>query len=235
LAQTDREPQVRRMAADTAEQLAVRAQAGGAEAMTAFSELVERYNGRLYNFLLRRLSPADAEDVAQEAFIRAWQRIGLYDPRYRFSTWLFTIATRLAISHGRSSQRLRSLESSDRPGLGMEPGAAASGEESRSRMWAIVGEHLTSDQLTAVWLRYVEELTITEIARVMGRTPVGVRVMLFRARNLLADRLALSDDGDLEMKPRVRDAEERSSASEAMREGADGTTTRATRCTGGAV
>lgn len=201
MAQIEFEPDTHRIADYTAEQLAVRAQGEGAEALAAFSELVERYNGRLYSFLLRRLAPADAEDLTQEAFIRAWQRIGTYDPRYRFSTWLFTIGTRLAISHGRSSRRMRPVALSDHPAQRLEPGAAASRAEERSRIWALVAEHLTSDQQTAVWLRYMEDMAIAEIARVMGRTQVGVRVMLFRARNTLAEVLERTEDGLGEVKP----------------------------------
>ena len=65
-------------------------------------QLVERFEGRLLNFLRRKTgSTHDAEDLAQEAFVRAWQRFEQYDPRWQFSTWLFTIAHRLAITHRR--------------------------------------------------------------------------------------------------------------------------------------
>lgn len=197
---------------ETAEELAVRAQGGGTAGMAAFSELVERYNGRLYSFLLRRLPAADAEDVTQEAFIRAWQRIGTYNPQYRFSTWLFTIATRMAISHGRSSRRTQTVElklhSEPLAGGGGFRGEIAAGEaeemmlrlEERTKIWTMVGELLSVDQQTAVWLRYVEDMAIADIARVMGKTQVGVRVMLFRARGLLAERLERTDDGVVELK-----------------------------------
>src|SRR5690606_34180292 len=68
----------------SAEELAVRAKSGPEpSAMAAYSQLVDRYHARLYSFLLRRLPAADAEDLTQEAFIRAWQRIETYNPRYR--------------------------------------------------------------------------------------------------------------------------------------------------------
>ena len=79
----------------SSEELACRAQAGS---LPSFAKLVERYQGRLYNFLLRRVGHADdAEDLAQDTFVRAWERIDRYRTTWRFSTWLFTIGSRLAI------------------------------------------------------------------------------------------------------------------------------------------
>lgn len=188
----------------SAEELAVRAQQGGTDGVKAFSELVERFNGRLYNYLARRFAYADAEDLTQETFIRAWQRIETYNPRYRFSTWLFTIGTRLAVSHGRSARRSQPLELVGDPGRSEEPGAAAVRQEERRRIWSMVGELLNEEQQTAMWLRYVEGMAIVEIARVMGRTQVSVRVMLFRARGILAEKLEQTEDGVREVGPPAR-------------------------------
>jgi len=171
------------------EELAVRAQAGS---MPAFAELVDRFEGRLFNFLFRRVgSGADAEDLTQEAFLRAWQRIGTYRPQWRFSTWLFTIASRLAVSRSRRRSAARSDRT--REDLAAAPVNVQAGierTETRSRIWALVGESLGPEQQSAVWLRYVEDMAVKDIATVLGRTQVSVRVMLFRARAVLADRLA---------------------------------------------
>lgn len=169
---------------ETPEELALRAQRGSSQ---AYAALVERFQERLYNFLLRRArTSADAEDLTQEAFIRAWQRISTYRSQWRFSTWLFTIAARLAVSESRRpsrhAERLGEIEGQERAVAGS--GMIAS--EERTRIWAVVGDVLSIDQQTAVWLRYVEGMAITDISRVMGRSQVAVRVMLFRARGLLA-------------------------------------------------
>jgi RNA polymerase sigma-70 factor, ECF subfamily len=192
----------------SAEELAVRAKRGGAPGLAAYSELVHRFNPRVYSFLLRRLPAADAEDLAQEAFIRAWQRIDSYNPRYRFSTWLFTIAQRLAISHGRANPRGRTQELGSgavHVGPQREPGESALRREQQIRIWSMVEEILPPEQQTALWLRYVEEMAIAEIATVLGKSQVGVRVMLFRARAVLAQRLERTDDGvgkvEAEIKP----------------------------------
>lgn len=170
----------------TAEELAVRAQ-GGSEA--AFAELVDRFEARLYNFLLRR--SAEAEDLTQEAFVRAWQRIGTYKPRWRFSTWLFTIGSRLAASHARKRPMPGPI--TREPSLRIAGDGAMERAESGGRVWALVAEVLSAEQQSAVWLRYVEGMAVKDIATVLGRTQVSVRVMLFRARGVLAERL--TEDG----------------------------------------
>ena len=163
----------------TPEQLALRAQRGSLE---AYGRLVELFEERLFNFLLRRVpSRADAEDLTQEAFLRAWRRIRSYRSRWRFSTWLYTIATRLAISHARSAVRHSSLGDED-----SSPAAPRVRERVEGgAIWKLVDEVLTAEQRTAVWLRYVEDLGIAEIGVVMGKSQVAVRVMLFRARSAL--------------------------------------------------
>jgi RNA polymerase sigma-70 factor (ECF subfamily) len=176
------------------EELAVRAQSGS---LAAFSELVDRFEVRLYNFLLRRVGSAtDAEDLTQETFLRAWLRIGSYRPRWRFSTWLFTIGARLAVSHARRSPRRTEPMRPDAPARPAGLADRLSQSEQRSRIWSLVGELLTPEQQTAVWLRYVEDMAVKDIATVMGRTQVSVRVMLFRTRAVLAEHLDAPSDPD---------------------------------------
>src|SRR5262249_49655709 len=101
----------------TPEDLADRAAAGSVE---SFGELVTRYELRLFNFLLRKRAwRTDAEALTQDALVRAWERIGSYDRRWRFSTWLFTIASRMAVSHYRR-QRVVSSGELDRAGAARE-------------------------------------------------------------------------------------------------------------------
>ena len=85
------------------EDLAVRAQEEKLLGRTtSFEELVVRLERPLYGFLVVRVgNSAEAEELVQEAFLRAWNKIDRFDPHYRFSTWLFTIAKRLAVSRAR--------------------------------------------------------------------------------------------------------------------------------------
>ncbi len=169
----------------TPEALAIAAQHGS---VTSYATLVDLFQIRLFNFLLRRTgSRHDAEELTQEAFVRAWERIDTYDPRWRFSTWLFTIGARLAISEQRKRSRARCTgimehHASTPP---EDPVDSVSQRRLGAKLWALAGEHLTDDQQTALWLRYAEGMEIIEIAAVLGKSRVGVRVCLFRARQSL--------------------------------------------------
>jgi RNA polymerase sigma-70 factor (ECF subfamily) len=166
-------------------ELAVRAKGGSAAAMT---ELVERFEGRLFNFLLRRAgTTTEAEELTQETFVRAWMNIGRYDPRWQFSTWLFTIAGRLAIGERRKRRPVTlgvvGVPDVEAPDDGGERRAA---REQGASLWALADRVLSGPQRAALWLRYAEDLAPTEIGRVLGKRVVTVRVMLMRARRALA-------------------------------------------------
>jgi RNA polymerase sigma-70 factor (ECF subfamily) len=162
--------------------------------LPCFAELVRLYEGRLFNFLLRRTrSAADAEDLVQETFVRAWQRIGQYNPRWQFSTWLFTIARRLAIAQIVAHERRRQGEAAPaclaHAASGVrDPAGPLTDREQCRHIWALADRILPETQRTALWLRYAEGLGTKEIARVLGKSRVMVRVTLFRAREALAAR-----------------------------------------------
>jgi RNA polymerase sigma-70 factor (ECF subfamily) len=166
--------------------LVSRAQRGS---LPCFAELVKRFEGRLFNFLRRRTgSTHDAEDVVQDTFVRAWQRIDQYDARWQFSTWLFTIAHRLAITQGRRRQREVTWAGADElPTVGRDdPARAVDDREHCGLLWDTADRILSDSQHMVLWLRYAEELSNKEIARVLGRSQISVRVTLFRAREALA-------------------------------------------------
>lgn len=174
------------------QELACRAQAGS---LVCFSRLVELYQGRLYNFLLRKTgSAADAEDLAQETFLRAWTNLDRYRPRWQFSTWLYTIAGRLAINHHRKSSRSKTLQKhesriADAISPALDPTESFSRREESDQIWQTADQVLTPEQHTMLWLRYAEDLSPSEIAKIMRKTKVSVRVTLFRARERLAECL----------------------------------------------
>jgi RNA polymerase sigma-70 factor (ECF subfamily) len=166
------------------EQLAFKAQRGCA---SSFEELVRRYQTRLINFLRRRTAnAADAEDLTQDTFVRAYENLHRFNDSGRFSTWLFTIARRLCINHGQkkrpiaNSEALHSLES-----LTSSPEQTVSDRENRRQLWDLVAEILNERQMTAIWLYYVEGMPVAQIAPVVERSRVAVKMMLFRARKKL--------------------------------------------------
>ena len=175
-------------------ELVGRAQRGS---LPCFSELVKRFEGRLLNFLLRKTgSIHDAEDLAQEAFVRAWQRFGQYDPRWQFSTWLFTIAHRLAITHHHRRTVAPSSGALDLAAVdGDDPARLLADREHGGQLWETADRILTETQRTVLWLRYAEDLSNADIAAITGRSRVTVRVTLFRAREALAAHERAGCDG----------------------------------------
>ena len=174
--------------------LVSRAQRGS---LPCFAELVKRFEGRLLNFLRRRTgSVHDAEDLAQDAFVRAWQRIEQYDPRWQFSTWLFTIAHRLAITHRARREVSASCDVLEPATLDRhDPVRVLADREHGGQLWETADRILSETQRTALWLRYAEDLSNTDIAAITGRSRVSVRVTLFRAREALAAHERAGCDG----------------------------------------
>ncbi|MBN2430666.1 MAG: sigma-70 family RNA polymerase sigma factor [Acidobacteria bacterium] len=168
----------------TDEALALAAQAGN---RAAFTQLVERYSSRLYCFLRQKVrNNQDAEDLVQETFMRAFQKIRLYDSRWRFSTWLYTVAARLAVSHYRK-HRERPVPAPvvETP---PDPQDVLHRQEEAAQVWTLARD-LNPDYFQLLWLRYQEEMPIKDIAHVVQRTRLQVRVQLHRARGALARKL----------------------------------------------
>jgi RNA polymerase sigma-70 factor (ECF subfamily) len=144
----------------------------------------------LLRFLARRTRcEEDAEDLLQETFVRAFQRIDRYDTRWRFSTWLFTIAHRLSVSHHRRRREVAvEVREQDVSRLRSPPPAPhveLAERESRGQFWDAAATVLSQDQLAVAWLYYVEGLSTRELEQVLGRSWVWVKTALFRARRKL--------------------------------------------------
>ena len=179
--------------------------------MESFSLLVAKYQDRIYNMLLRMCGrAADAEELAQEAFLRAMERIGQFHGRSKFYTWLFRIAANLAISHRRRGGRIKfhSLsgpEDGDSSGADaltsplasrrqIGPAEAAEAVETNECVMDALGQ-LDDEFRLVIVLRDIEEMDYAQVADVMN-VPVGtVKSRLHRARAMLRDRLkGLLDD-----------------------------------------
>lgn len=175
-----------------AEALALEAQGGSVQ---AFEELVTRFEAPLYRYLwMRTRDAAAAEDLTQEAFLRAWQKLAHYDSRWRFSTWLYTLAERLCISSRRSRAKAPPLSAVDSE-LGVVPAGVDPAHEAAERdegraLWETATRILRPEERSALWLRYAEDLSMEEIGAILGRPAVTVRVLLFRARGRLCDALS---------------------------------------------
>lgn len=152
-----------------------RAQAGSAD---AFERLVAHYQPRLSRYLgMRGLPQHEAEDAVQRALIAAWQNLASYRSRWRFSTWLYTIAQR-------SIERPREVP--DSPTVDARAGDHDDFERQlRDNVWSAARQHLACEAFTALWLHHGEGFSGAETARIMNRSQVWVRVNLHRSRQTL--------------------------------------------------
>ncbi len=165
------------------EELACRAQQGST---ASFEELMRRFQTPVLQFLQHRGAAAAAEDLLQETFIRAYVNLFRYRSRWRFATWLFTIARRVSLNYHRrprpeSGAAVESVECGV-PG----PAELATAADSRRYLWDRAAQVLSEDELTAMWLHYVESMSTRDIATVLERSSMAIKTMIFRARRKLA-------------------------------------------------
>lgn len=169
------------MAEGAERDLALRAAAGDAE---AFAGLVAAFAPRLHRWLVATgTRHHDAEDVVQEAFLRAHAAIHRYDPRFAVSTWLFTIAHRLRLDQAAQRRAAQPLpEGRAAPEADPDPLPAGG-------IWAAARAELDDEAFRILWLRYAEDLPPAAIAGILGIGPIAARVRLHRARHRLAAAL----------------------------------------------
>lgn len=173
------------------EELACRAQRGCAD---SFDCLLRRFQAPVLQFLRHRSATADAEDLTQETFLRAYENLHRYRPRWSFSAWLFTIARHASINHHRRARPAIKRSGMDAvPSPEVEPLEAMVAAEGRRRLWDLAANVLSEEQNTALWLYYVEDMPGRGIALVLGRSVASVKVMLFRARKRLMPLLGELD------------------------------------------
>lgn len=185
--------------------LAAQAAAGR---QSAFRELLSRYEKPVFAMVYRMVRDrALAEDLAQETFVRSFNAIGSYNPRYKFSSWIFKIANNLTIDHLRR-KRLDTVsihgaphavteDEQARTSLDLEspderPDAYAENRELGSQIEAAIGQ-LRPEYKSVTILRHVEGYSYREIAEIM-ELPLGtVKTYIHRARLELQKALAHLD------------------------------------------
>ncbi len=159
-----------------------RAQGGS---VAAFEQIVLHYQDRLLRFLmLRGLQQVDAEDAAQSAFVSAWQNLSGYRSKWQFSTWLYTIARRCAIQRKPLQTNNDEIDNSSTT---LDP---CLDQQLRDNVWSVARSRLEPAAFQALWLHYGEGFSGAEVARIMDRTTVWVRVTLHRARGQLRNIFA---------------------------------------------
>lgn len=152
----------------------------------AFAWLVDTYRDMIYTVCLRMLgSEADAEEAAQDVFVKAYRSLQSFQGKSKFSTWLYRIAYNQCISVIRKKVRMIDLvgevpegEVSERELNGLDVLSV----EERSRYLQLALDALGETDSVVVTLFYYEELSLEEIAEVTGLSNSNIRIKLFRSR-----------------------------------------------------
>lgn len=161
---------------------------------SALSELLERYRRPIFEFTYRMLNDAaEAEEAAQDTFIRAWRNARAYRPRARFSTWLFQIARNAALDRCKTRARRPIFQRLELffekvPTLGKNPALEFQSLELSDRIARAVSE-LPEDQRAALVLAEYQGQSLAEIAAVLRCSERAVEGRLRRARMALRKRL----------------------------------------------
>ena len=167
----------------------------------ALNDLMERHATPVFHFLCRMTgNEADADDLAQETFVRVFKSCGSFRAEQKFSTWLFTIAANLARNHFRWRARHPSISleteisgsentlGSTLPGHAPAPDETTLAAERAAAVRAAVKD-LPEDLRAATVLCEWEERSVAEAATILETTPKAVESRLYRARGILRARL----------------------------------------------
>jgi RNA polymerase sigma-70 factor (ECF subfamily) len=155
----------------------------------AFTTLLDRYYGVVFNVALRLLSDReDARDVTQVAFLKAYQNLARYDPRYEFRSWVYRIAVNESLNLLKQRNRLEPLDE-DRESERRSPEQAAAGAQLRRQVQgALMG--LKADYRVVIVLKHFLGCSYQEIGEILQVPEKTVKSRLFSARRQLKERLA---------------------------------------------
>lgn len=171
----------------------------------AFSELVLKYQDRIYNTCLRICGhPQDAQDLTQDAFIKAFEKLQSFRHESAFTTWLFRIAMNLAISHLRSAKRrpLQSLNETSqalhtqadelirRTGKSKTQSPDETALKTELQQSVVTALHsLDEEHRAVVVLRDIEGFSYEEISHILDIPTGTVKSRLYRGRIMLRDKI----------------------------------------------
>lgn len=158
--------------------------------LDAYTELVHRHGGLAYRVALRMLGDHhNAQDVAQDSLVAAWQQLPRFKADATFTTWLYRIVTRRALNRINRDPSTDSLDLlGDLPGNDRDPAATVQRDLTVDAVTHAVTA-LPPPQRAAIVLHHFEGLSNAEIARITGSTVPAVRSHLFRARRTLSTTL----------------------------------------------
>ncbi len=166
----------------------------------SFALLLEKHRGPVIHFIVRMVTnQAVAEELAQEVFLRVYRSRGSYEPSAKFTTWLFRIATHLALNwirDGKNEKGQESLDADVQDGISRQVADRQISVEQqmirdvRLREVRQAIESLPEKQRAAVLMHKYEEMEYSQIAKVLVCSESAVKSLLFRAYETLRSRLA---------------------------------------------
>lgn len=162
--------------------------------VAAFSFLVERYQNMVYSLALKLLKkPEDAEEMAQDTFVKAYQKLDTYEGKSKFSTWLYSITYNACISELRKRRiQFSSLEEqrfSDQQEMKMYDYFSETKKEDQDRYLNMALGKLPEDDQVLVTLYYYESQSMDEISAITGLTVSNIKVKIHRARKKMYEIL----------------------------------------------
>ncbi|MBT8043835.1 MAG: sigma-70 family RNA polymerase sigma factor [Verrucomicrobiae bacterium] len=170
----------------------------------AFEQLIERHQSAVIGTVAKMLGNAsDAEDIAQQVFLRIWKSAGRYQPTAKFTTFLFTITRNLVFNESRRRSRKKEYSINEREddfhlqttdAQTASPDDALLHDELQRAVDKAIAE-LPEKQRLAVVLRRYEGMPYDQIARILELSIPAVKSQLFRARNTLRESLQQYMDG----------------------------------------
>ena len=165
---------------------------------SAFAELIESHQERLYRFLLRTTNQTElAEDAVQDAFIRVLRNIDRFDERYRFSTWLFTIARRLLLNSLQKKKPLNAGDWLDAASSSVMAFSVDTEDESDREFAAEIidgaMDALTPHQREIVILYHHKGRSVQQISDLLGMPEGTIKSHLHRARRRMRDWMSSSE------------------------------------------
>ncbi len=154
-----------------------------------FREIVDEYKSFVYTITLRVLTdPNDAEEAAQDCFLKAYKNLNKFEGKSKFSTWIYRIAFNTAISYTRKKR----IQTTDIDGIRInkyETSVDALEEQDRSLQISKAMKNLLPMDATLLTMFYLEEMSMEEISKVTNLKRNAIKVKLFRARKRMAEEL----------------------------------------------
>ncbi len=156
----------------------------------SFRFLVDKYQHMAYTIAYKILkNSGDAEDAAQEGFVKAFQQIHRFEGKSKFSTWLYTVMYRSAIDKTHQRRFFEMKEADYEKQSHTDTPARKLLEEEQSALIKKAVDALPPTESLLITLFYMNDCSVREIADISGLTEVNIKVKLFRARKTLQERL----------------------------------------------